>query len=141
MITGLIKKLFHGVDNRDWESVISVFDENVLLDYSSMTGTPPSLLSPQKIIDAWSSFLPGFDETNHQLSDFNISKEDNFTTVTFEGKAEHFIGNSVWIVEGDYFIKISNNNKVSLMKFNFRKQSGDIELPKKATEIIHNKIH
>lgn len=141
MTTTLIKKLFHGVDNRDWESIISIFDENVLLDYSSMTGTPPSFMKPQEIIAAWSSFLPGFDKTNHQMSGFNISKEDNFTIATFEGKAEHFIGNSVWIVEGNYFIKISNNNKVSLMKFNFRKQSGDIELPKKATEIIHNRIH
>ena len=140
MIAELIKQLFSGVDSRDWENVISVFDDNVLLDYSSMNEVKPSLLSPKEIIGSWSSFLPGFDRTNHQLSDFSISKVNDLTTVTFTGKADHFIGNSVWTVEGDYVLEINKNNKVSSMTFNFNKQSGDIELPRKASEIMQNRI-
>ena len=115
-ITILVNELFQGVDYRDWENVIIFSEESIFLDYSSITGTPPSLQSPQEIIGAWSSFVPGFDKTHHQLSEFNINKEDNFTTVTFKGKADHFIGNSVWTVEGDYLIKINNDNRVNLMK-------------------------
>lgn len=140
MVADVIRKLFSGVDNRDWSSVITAFDDKVMLDYFSMNGVSPSLLSPKEIVDTWSSFLPGFDKTNHQLTNFNTIQLNDLTRVTCKGKADHFIGRSVWTVDGDYVIEINKDHKVSSMKFDFKNQSGDLELPKKAIEIMQKRI-
>lgn len=126
--------IFEGADERNWTRVQSAMAEKVLLDYTSMTGGEPALLSPNDITNAWVNFLPGFDKTHHKLSNFKFETKDDLTFVTFDGKADHFIDDAVWTVEGGYFVEIEKNKKVSLLKFNFKSQSGDIGLPQKATE-------
>lgn len=134
-----ILDIFEGADERDWTRVKKAMAEKVLLDYSSMTGGEPALLSPDDIIKAWANFLPGFDKTKHNLSNFKISTSGNLTTVTFDGKADHFIKDVAWTVEGYYYAEAQNDNRISLLKFNFKRQRGDIELPAKATERMQNK--
>jgi hypothetical protein len=126
--------IFEGADERNWTRVRDAMAEKVLLDYTSMTGGQPALLSPDDITNAWADFLPGFDKTHHKLTNFKIDKKDGLTIATFDGKANHFIDGKVWTVEGDYFVEIQEDNKVSLLKFNFKSQSGDTALPQRATE-------
>lgn len=129
-----ISDIFQGADNRDWTRVKHAFAEKVLLDYTSMTGGEPASLSPEDITAAWANFLPGFDQTNHQLSNFKTGTNDNITTVTFDGKADHFLNDKTWTVEGDYYAELQNDNRVSLLRFNFKTQSGDTGLPALAIE-------
>ncbi len=53
----IVNKLFIAVDNRDWESVESIFDKTVLLDYTSMAGGEPAELTPSQIINSWKETL------------------------------------------------------------------------------------
>jgi SnoaL-like domain len=129
-----ILEIFEGADERNWSKVKNAMAEKVLLDYTSMTGGEPALLSPDDITNAWASFLPGFDKTKHNLTNFKMSINDKLMTVTFDGKADHFINDKVWTVEGDYYVETQTDNRISLLKFNFKTQSGDTELPVKATE-------
>ncbi|HEX9152773.1 MAG TPA: nuclear transport factor 2 family protein [Flavobacterium sp.] len=130
--------IFEGADERNWTRVKNAMAETVLLDYSSMTGTEPAMLSPDDITNAWANFLPGFDRTKHNLTNFKISTSDKLTTITFDGKADHFINDKVWTVEGDYYAEAQSDNRISLLKFNFKTQSGDMGLPEKATEKMQN---
>src|SRR5689334_16982754 len=98
-ITENIKALFSGADERNWSKVKSVLGKQVFLDYSSMTGAPGVGVSPDQIVAAWSGFLPGFDRTNHQLSDFKVEIKDNEAIATYIGKADHFLKDTVWTVE------------------------------------------
>lgn len=134
-----INKLFAGVDDRDWHKVMSVMNANVLLDYASMNGHPATMLTPKEITDAWAAFLPGFDKTHHQLSQFKVQPLGIHPTAHFNGQATHWIGNECWIVEGSYDIGLNFINGIWLvteMKFNFEKQSGDTDLPALAAERI-----
>src|ERR1700744_2624864 len=94
--------IFEGADERNWTKVQKAMAEKVLLDYTSMTGGQPTLLSREEITNAWANFLPGFDKTHHQLTNFQITNKDELSIVTFDGKADHFIDDKVWTVEGDY---------------------------------------
>ncbi|WP_205511676.1 nuclear transport factor 2 family protein [Longitalea arenae] len=129
--------LFAGVDARDWNRVKATMDKQVLLDYSSMSGHPAATLNAQDIIDSWSSFLPGFDSTQHRIGGFVVKVEGNTATAHLDGTANHYIDSEVWTVEGNYDVKLvltGNEWLIREFRFNFLKQSGNMDLPKRATE-------
>lgn len=45
------------MDNRDGQSVESIFDKTVLLDYTSMAVGEPAELTPSQIINSWKETL------------------------------------------------------------------------------------
>lgn len=142
-VTQQIAALFAGADERNWSKVASVMDKAVLLDYSSMTGDPATLLSPEQITQAWATFLPGFDRTNHILSNFKVEHNSENATVNYTGKADHFLNGKVWTVEGEYETLLSYSAGQWLInkhKFNFQKQHGDTKLPGLASKRMENTV-
>jgi hypothetical protein len=134
-----VTSIFNGADERNWQKVHHAFAPEVLLDYASMNGNPATVMSAEQIIEAWKGFLPGFDKTHHQVSDFKIDQRGAIAEIHFVGKADHFIGSDKWTVAGTYdleAIQSGNKWKVSKFKFNFEKQNGNTELPQKAVETI-----
>ncbi len=137
IITEVITKLFAEADKRDWKKVESTMNDTVLLDYTSMSGGKPALLSPQQITGEWAAFLPGFDKTHHHLFDFEVNVNNEIAHAHYLGKAEHFIDDQVWIAEGSYDAELKKEDgdwKITKLKFNLSKQSGDTGLPAIATE-------
>ena len=135
-----ISDLFAGADERNWQKVQSVMANTVLLDYTSMVGGDPATLTPQQIAGAWAAFLPGFDKTYHQLSAFEVNVNGATATAHYSGKADHFIGNETWTVEGTYDTELQKEDdewRVTKHKLNFTAHSGNTNLPAKATEIIN----
>ena len=47
-----VRKLFEGADERNWQKSASAMSNEVLLDYSSMTGNAATLLKPEQIMEA-----------------------------------------------------------------------------------------
>lgn len=81
--------------------------------------------------------MPGFDSTKHNLSGFAIKENGSRATTTFKGKADHFIGNEIWTVQGSYeadLEKIKGDWLVTMLRFNLEKQSGNTSLPTLAVE-------
>lgn len=138
-----IRSLFEGADERNWQKSASVMSNNVLLDYSSMTGNAATLLTPEEIMTAWASFLPGFDRTNHQLSDFTINTNGLTALAHYRGKADHFLNGEVWTVDGTYDTKLvcTNNNNWLIIehKFNLEAQTGNTSLPQSAVQKMGNR--
>ena len=123
-----VNQLFIGVDERNWEQVSKVFADTVLLDYTSMAGGEPALLTSQQIIDSWKGVLPGFDTTHHQLGNYY-------------GTATHYLANesgkNVWTVVGTYNLELSEANgvlKITGMKFNLKYMDGNSVLAQMAQE-------
>src|ERR1700751_2381833 len=100
-----VTDIFNGADERNWEKVRHAMAEEGLMDYSSMNGSQPAITKADDIIKTWKGFLPGFDRTHHQLSDFQGERQGNTANLRFFGKADHFIGNDSWTVEGTYDIE------------------------------------
>ena len=138
-----ITNIFEGADERNWNKVKTSFANDVLLDYYSMNGNPAAVLSSNDIVIAWKGFLPGFDLTHHYVNKFQIEQSDGVVKAHFSGKANHFIDGESWTVEGTYDLElaISGNDKakVTKFKFNLQKQTGNISLPQRATELAVKK--
>ena len=134
-----ISNLFVGADERNWQKVQSVMANSVLLDYTSMAGGNPAIMTPQQVTGAWAAFLPGFDKTYHQLSGFEVKVNGDTATAHYAGKADHLIGEETWTVGGTYDTGLQTVNGQWLVvshKLNFIKQSGNTNLPAQATQII-----
>lgn len=132
-----VKKIFQGADERNWEKVAFVMDKHVMLDYSSMTGNKASLVTPEQIISEWASFLPGFDRTNHKLSDFKVQVKNDIASVSYSGTADHFYNSKVWTVEGSYTTQLKFINDswlVTAHTFHFKQQRGDTSLPSEVSK-------
>jgi hypothetical protein len=137
-----ITAIFHGADERDWAAVQNALADQVWLDYTSLSGGQPSLLTGEQIVDAWASFLPGFDKTHHQLSHFQVDLGGSSATARFSGKADHFIGAASWTVEGSYdaeAIQQTGRWRVTKLVLHLVNQSGDLSLPAKAGEVMKKK--
>lgn len=137
-ISQTVGHLFAGVDARDWDLVRATFADSVTLDFTSMNGGAPAVLTPDEIINAWAAFLPGFDSTHHQISDIRVNSTDARATVHYHGTADHRLGSAVWTVSGHYeteLVRIGGDWKISAHTFHLESQSGDTTLPARASEI------
>jgi len=139
-----ISAVFNGADERNWKKVENAMADRVLLDYASLSGSPAATLPSTQIIETWKGFLPGFDRTHHQLSDFQVSWQGNIAKVHCNGKADHFIDEDVWTVEGTYDAEVTKNIgrwAITGLKFSLSKQSGNTDLPARAIEKVKTKVH
>lgn len=137
-----VSKLFVTTDNKEWSKVEEIFADKVELDYSSMNGNPVVILTPKQITDSWKTILPGFKYTHHQVGNFITKTEDNKAYVFCYGTATHYLENesgNVWTVVGSYDFELKQESgkwKVSKMKFNFKYQDGNSNLPALAIEKV-----
>ena len=143
-----VTELFIAVDSRDWIRLEEIFAPEVLLDYQSLSGNPPTTLTPQQIGGAWKSMLPGFTHTHHQVGNFivqPVGDDGNTVHVFCYGTATHYLEHpegNVWTVVGTYDFKVRRNTtvwQVAEMKFNFRYQDGNTALSKMAQEAVAQK--
>jgi hypothetical protein len=138
-----VNQFFISVDYRDWKKVKTIFNDKVLLDYTSMTGGQPSVLTSDQIIDSWKGFLPGFDKTHHQIGNYLIETDSDLTKVFCYITATHYLDNesknNLWIVVGSYDFELSMNDKnwrITKMKFNLKYTDGNNDLPKMAQDRV-----
>lgn len=140
-----INTLFKATDQKDWQIVEQCFSPKVILDYSSMTGQAASEATAQQIVESWKAILPGFEYTHHQLGNFMIRDENGKASAFCYGTATHYLENkngNLWTVVGTYDFDLEKDKsdwKISKMKFNFKYQSGNLELPQMAVNRLTSK--
>ncbi|MEU4726303.1 nuclear transport factor 2 family protein [Nonomuraea dietziae] len=93
-------------DQREWEALKAVFADEVRLDYTSLNGGEPAVLSPGQIVDAWSQVLGGFDATQHLIANHLVTLEDDTAVCTASFQATHRLANPfgapLWTLGGTY---------------------------------------
>ena len=94
-IQDTILKYAWGIDSRDWALFRSIFADELTMDFSSYSGVPGSRMSADDWVAGCRSLLPGFDATQHVLTNFMIDVEGDSATAIVYMKAEHFIANSL----------------------------------------------
>jgi len=136
LIIETVQNIFIGADEKNWELCRSSFADIVCVDYTSLAGGVPAETRSEDVIAAWQEFLPKFHTTHHQLGNFTVRQTGDFATISFYGTATHFLpndsGNNVWTVVGTYDASLrrsGNGWKVATMKFNFKYQDGNLNLP------------
>ncbi len=94
-LTDLIHKYATGIDLRDWVLFRSIFADELFMDFSSYSGAPGSKMSADDWVAGCQRMLPGFDGTQHCLSNFVFDIRGEEATVTAYMQAEHFIANKL----------------------------------------------
>jgi hypothetical protein len=94
-LTDLIHKYATGIDTRDWALFRSIFADELFMDFSSYSGAPGSKMTGDDWVAGCQRMLPGFDATQHSLSNFVFDIQGADATVTVYMQAEHFIANKL----------------------------------------------
>jgi len=108
-----------------------LFAAELHLDYSSLNGSEPALISASALMQQWASVLPGFDLTFHELSDVQIKHAADHAELTANVCAEHFIADLFWRVRGSYDFRFRREHGrwlIDALRFNLRDESGSREV-------------
>lgn len=135
LIEDTCKKLVWAIDRRDWNLAREQFSAQVTLDYVELFGGAVEVLSPETIIQRWSSFLPKLKATQHTLSNFLIAEEGDGALSYSYVDGFHYLpndkGEDYWTVKGYYTQKLRKENGrwvIHSMKLSPVYQSGNLQL-------------
>ena len=133
-------------DRDEWDRVAEQFDPNgVTLDYRSYatasagTEEVPAPQSPQSVVEAWQTVLPGYDYTQHLIADHQVEILGDTATSRANVHATHVLDGDHWIFLGDYEHRLVRSEvgwKIDRMTANMRAELGNSDLPSRATERV-----
>ncbi|MEV8636633.1 nuclear transport factor 2 family protein [Streptosporangium sp. NPDC051023] len=83
-----------------------VFADSVTLDYTSLNGGEPAVLTPVQIVEAWSGLLGAFDATQHLITNHLVTVDGDTAVCTASFQATHRLpdpfGSSLWTLGSTY---------------------------------------
>jgi len=118
-------------DSRNFESLEQLYADEVEVDYTSLAGGEVELKSPQALMSQWASVLPGFDFTQHDISNIQIEIDGDRAVATAKVIATHGINSAIWIVEGDYRYKLQKTDnawQINSHKLTLQNEKGSRDL-------------
>jgi 3-phenylpropionate/cinnamic acid dioxygenase small subunit len=93
-------------DRRDWDALLTVFADEVDLDYTSLTGGEPARLKAADVVAGWRAGLGGLDATQHLVSNHLVEVDGDRAVVTAQFQAVHVLanphGDPTWTLGGHY---------------------------------------
>lgn len=93
-------------DRRDWDALLTVFADEVDLDYTSLTGGEPARLAAADIVAGWRAGLGGLDATQHLVSNHLVDVDGDRAVATAQFQAVHVLANPhgepTWTLGGHY---------------------------------------
>jgi hypothetical protein len=102
--------MFTATDERDWDAVAAAFADRVALDYTSLSGGEPAVLSGRQIAEAWSATLGGLDATHHLTGNYLIDLDADRATARFAAIATHQLaggqGDPLWTLGARYHAEL-----------------------------------
>ncbi len=138
-ITDIVNRLFILTDNRDWPNVERLFTESVYFDMKSISGTEPSIITPQQIAAGWDAGLKPLKATHHQAGNLLVTIRGNEAEVFCYGTAWHYLPNSsnrnTRTFVGSYEInlmKLDEEWKIDRFKYNLKFIDGNRNLEQSA---------
>ncbi len=127
-----------GADRHDWQRVRNAFAQTVKVDYTSLIGGSPATLPSADLVKSWEGFLPGFEQTQHLVTNHTISSfTGRLASVQADFQATHRIGAEFWVLGGRYDYVLAKDGsawKVNDMKMTWTWETGNRGLMGKAAE-------
>jgi ketosteroid isomerase-like protein len=98
-------------DRGEFEALEQLYAPEIALDYTSLAGGEPEVISNTALMMRWAGVLPGFDRTRHALSDLSVSLAGNEATATAKVVADHWLGAMHWQVSGRYAYRLARDGE------------------------------
>lgn len=114
-VQDLLVTMFTATDERRWDAVAAAFGDKVTLDYTSLSGGEPGVLSGREIADGWSAALGGLDATHHLTGNYLIEVEGDRATARFAATATHRLADvhagSLWTLGARYHAELRRDGQ------------------------------
>lgn len=136
-ITTLVASIPLAVDRAAYGLAEAAFAPEVVIDYTSLWGGDPAVMTPAELMTSWRGIVPGFDATWHELGAVTVTLEGDRATATASVDGRHWIGDALWRPVGSYIWdveEIDGTWKVTRMVFNMTEEIGDRALAGQAME-------
>ena len=128
-------------DLRKWSQLQQLFTERVTVDYTSLFPGEVQNISSEQLMTQWQSTLPGFDATQHMITNHQITVNGNRATVVAYVRATHKLGDAMWVVGGYYvdeLVRTDNGWKLQAIQYNALYEEGDRSLVEQAAANVAN---
>lgn len=143
LIEQTILKYATAADLRDWDLLKSILADEIDIDFTS-SGGPAATVTNTQYVTQVKALIPGFDVTQHQLTNFVIDINGNTASTVVYMQAEHFIREEAKEIDravGGYYshkLKKENGNwKIYSLKLTATWGRGDMT----AFEIAGNRAN
>lgn len=129
-------------DQGAYQHLGRLFAPELVVDYTSLWGGELVTTTNVELMKQWAGFLPGFDNTFHELSNLDVVIDGDSAVVNVDFTASHWLGEEgFWAVSGSYEFKLNRageNWVINSVKLNYKDEAGsrDVlgEAPKHAIE-------
>lgn len=113
------------LDHCEWDSLVSLFTDEVLLDYTSLNGGEPVHVPRPDVIAKWRSNRSGLKATQHLLGNHIVTLDGDTATATAMFQATHSLpndfGGPLWTLGGEYrygFVRTEEGWRISALTMN-----------------------
>ncbi|TIO11099.1 nuclear transport factor 2 family protein [Mesorhizobium sp.] len=93
-------------DLREWNRVRSYFAARVTTDYTSLFGGEVATGDRDALIAQWQGLLPGFDATQHLITNIVVEGAGNEAIARSHVRATHWIDTRFWTVGASYLHRL-----------------------------------
>ncbi len=136
-IAVIINSVATFADQGDFVSIEALYADEIQVDYTSLWGGDVQTYTPEGLMTAWASVLPGFDQTYHDIANVQVALAGNLATATADVVADHHLEADFWQVTGQYeyrFVKVASRWQITHMTLNLVDEVGDRALVTLAAE-------
>ena len=136
VISTIIQSVATFADQSQFEELKSLFADQIQVDYTSLFGGEIQTHTPESLMAAWASLLPGFDQTYHDLSNIQVDVNVEVAAATADVTASHYIDGFFWQVSGEYnyqFVRDNDAWRIQAMTFQVSQEKGDRVVFEKAS--------
>jgi hypothetical protein len=131
-IINTINQIGLTADLRDWSACQACFAESVEVDYTSLMGGEPNIVSPDALTKQWQTFFDNtFKTTQHLIGSHSIIHNGNTATSLSQFQAHHVLLNptkdQTWTLGGLYnheLVHTVNGWRVRKMKMTWTWEAG-----------------
>jgi hypothetical protein len=108
LIIDAITRVTWYADQRRWDDIPDLFADDLVLDYTSLSGGEPVTVKPEGIAGSWKSALANLDATQHLVSNHlvDLSDDGESAVATAHFVATHLLSNPqgapTWTLGGHY---------------------------------------
>ena len=126
-IESAVKAVALLADQQQFETLETLFADEILVDYTSLNGGDTEVKSPQALITEWAGVLPGFDQTHHDISNITVEVSGKTATASANVTADHYLDKQFWQVKGQYryqFLRADKKWYITAMTFVLESEQG-----------------
>ena len=140
-ITDVVNSVGTLADLGEYSQLEQLFTEEVTVDYTSLFPGEVQNIPSQQLMTQWQSVLPGFDATQHMISNHQITIDDDEATAVAYVRATHKLGDEMWVVGGYYvdeLVRTDEGWKLKAIQYNALYEEGDRSLVEQAAARVAN---